>query len=244
VSAAIPPPADATCDGGDLDCGSGLLLIIREAMAPLAPGGVLEVRSREASVRVDLPAWCRLVGHALEQEREGSGGSRSFFLRKNPAAAENPLAQDLRRAQDFSWSVRVRAREPMRAEVFARNHSFTIGQPASFDTRDPAPSAIEHLLGALAADLAVGLRWRASRRGVEIRELEVNLKASSRNILVYLGMEETGDPGLAAISGRMFVDTDADEALLTEIWQDTLARSPIAATLLRGAALPIELRRA
>jgi hypothetical protein len=25
---------DATCDGGDLDCGSGLLLIIRNAMNP------------------------------------------------------------------------------------------------------------------------------------------------------------------------------------------------------------------
>ena len=28
---------DAICDGGDLDCGSGLLLII--AMQPLPPGG-------------------------------------------------------------------------------------------------------------------------------------------------------------------------------------------------------------
>jgi len=239
----LPPPA-AVCDGGDLDCGSGLLLIIREAMAPLAAGAVLEVRSREASVRADLPAWCRLVGHTLEQERPGAGGSRSFFLRKNAAAAGNSLEQDLQSARDFSWSVRVRSREPMRAEAYARNHSFTIGQPASFDTRDAAPSAIEHLLAALAADLAVGFRWRASRRGVEIRELEVNLKASSRNVLVYLGVEDAGDAGLASVSGRLFVDTDADDALLAEVWQDTLARSPVAATLLRGTPLPIELRRA
>lgn len=239
-----PPPPDAVCDGGDLDCGSGLLLIIREAMTPLAPGGVLEVRSREASVRADLPAWCRLVGHVIEHEGPGTGASHSFFLRKNAAAAGNSLEQDLRSAKDFSWSVRVRAREPMRAEAYARNHSFTIGQPASFDTKDAAPSAVEYLLAALAADLAVGLRWRASRRGVEIRELEVNLKAASRNILVYLGVEEAGDSGLAAISGRMFVDTDADDALLEELWRDTLARSPLAATLLRGTPLPIELRRA
>ena len=46
---------DAICDGGDLDCGSGLLLIIRNAMQPLPPGGVLEVRSREISVKEDLP---------------------------------------------------------------------------------------------------------------------------------------------------------------------------------------------
>src|SRR5688500_16099113 len=65
---------DAICDGGDLDCGSGLLLIIRTAMQPLPPGGVLEVRSRDISVKEDLPAWCRLVGHTLEavQPREGT----------------------------------------------------------------------------------------------------------------------------------------------------------------------------
>ena len=56
---------DAMCDGGDLDCGSGLLLIIRDAMKPLPPGGLLEVRSREISVKEDLPAWCRLTGHHL-----------------------------------------------------------------------------------------------------------------------------------------------------------------------------------
>ena len=70
------PPPDAVCDGGDLDCGSGLLLIIRNAMAPLAAGGVLEVRSRERSVREDLPAWCRMVGHGLLGLHDGGGGYR------------------------------------------------------------------------------------------------------------------------------------------------------------------------
>ena len=39
--------AKAVCDGGDLDCGSGLLLIIKKAMDPLLGGEILEVRSRE-----------------------------------------------------------------------------------------------------------------------------------------------------------------------------------------------------
>lgn len=41
----LPGVSDAVCDGGDLDCGSGLLLIIRRAMEPLGAGDVLEVRS-------------------------------------------------------------------------------------------------------------------------------------------------------------------------------------------------------
>ena len=56
---------DAVCDGGNLDCGSGLLLLIRKAVNEVPAGGVLEIRSTEISVREDLPAWCRMTGHTL-----------------------------------------------------------------------------------------------------------------------------------------------------------------------------------
>ncbi len=54
---------DRVFDGGDLDCGSGLVLLIRENMLPVPVGGVLEMRSRERTVRDDLPPWCRMSGH-------------------------------------------------------------------------------------------------------------------------------------------------------------------------------------
>lgn len=54
---------DALVDGGDMDCGSGLLLLITRAMRRLEPGQRLGVRSAEASVDVDLPVWAELVGH-------------------------------------------------------------------------------------------------------------------------------------------------------------------------------------
>jgi len=56
---------DASFDGGTLDCGNGLLLLIRRHIDPLNAGQVLEVRSREPSVADDLPAWSRLTGNAL-----------------------------------------------------------------------------------------------------------------------------------------------------------------------------------
>ncbi len=52
-------------DGGDLDCGNGLLLLIRKNIDPLPAGGLMEIRSREISVREDLPAWCRMTGNDL-----------------------------------------------------------------------------------------------------------------------------------------------------------------------------------
>ena len=59
------PFADASFDGGDLDCGNGLLLLIRQHMDPMARGQLLEFRSTEISVDEDFPAWCRMTGNEL-----------------------------------------------------------------------------------------------------------------------------------------------------------------------------------
>jgi uncharacterized OsmC-like protein/TusA-related sulfurtransferase len=243
MSASLQP--DAVCDGGDLDCGSGLLLIIREAMRPLPAGGVLEVRSRESSVAVDLPAWCRLVGHDLVASTPRESRGASYFVRKKLAHDES-LQGDLARAREHVWTVRARAKDGMGARVFARNHSFDVGQPASFDTSDAAPSAVELLLGALAGCLAVGMRWRTVRRGFEVFELEVSLRARSTDPLVFLGIAPDGEAsarsGLAGVEGRLFIDADADDSVLDELWRETLQRSPVAATLEGNVPLTIERR--
>jgi 5-methyltetrahydropteroyltriglutamate--homocysteine methyltransferase len=82
---------DVSFDGGDLDCGNGLLLLIRKHIDPMAPGALLEIRSTEMSVDEDLPAWCRLTGNRLiSWTRQGS--QRSFLIAKKPAPqAGNPL---------------------------------------------------------------------------------------------------------------------------------------------------------
>jgi uncharacterized OsmC-like protein/TusA-related sulfurtransferase len=237
----IPQP-DAMCDGGDLDCGSGLLLIIRNAMMPVPPAGVLEVRSREISVKEDLPAWCRLVGHDLLATAPGESGSTSYFIRKKMADAV--LQQDLQQAQKHVWKARVRGGGGMEARVFVRNHSFTVGQPASFDTADKAVSAVEYLLGSLGACIAVGFQWRASQRGVTVRNLEVSLQSRAENILVYLGLEDHGHPGLANLEAVVYVDSDAEQEVLSELLQDTIRRSPVTQTLKNSMAIKVEMRRA
>jgi len=81
-----PLAPDASFDGGDLDCGGGLLLLIRRHIDPLAPGGLLEIRSTEPTVEVELPAWCRLTGNELVSWTK-SGDQRSYLVSKGPLAA-------------------------------------------------------------------------------------------------------------------------------------------------------------
>ena len=79
-----PSPSQATggplgdvatmIDGGDMDCGSGLLLLITRAMRRLQPGDLLGIRSAEASVVTDLPVWAELVGHDVTADELGPYG--------------------------------------------------------------------------------------------------------------------------------------------------------------------------
>jgi tRNA 2-thiouridine synthesizing protein A len=58
------PAVDATWDAGELACGD-LLLHLRTRVEALAPGQRLRLVARDGGAPADLPAWCRLTGHAL-----------------------------------------------------------------------------------------------------------------------------------------------------------------------------------
>src|SRR6185295_2809426 len=98
-----PWDADVSFDGGDLDCGNGLLLLIRQHLDPLGPGQLLEFRSTEISVEEDFPAWCRLTGNELVSFTK-TGRQRSFLVCKGP----------------LSGRARPAARRPPPASVLAR----------------------------------------------------------------------------------------------------------------------------
>lgn len=96
------PAADAHLDGGDLDCGSGLLLLIRQHLGPLERGQVLHIRSTEKSVADDLPSWSRLTGNALlsHATEPEAGQIAHHFLVVKGSTAEREAWMALRRSQD------------------------------------------------------------------------------------------------------------------------------------------------
>jgi 5-methyltetrahydropteroyltriglutamate--homocysteine methyltransferase len=75
-------------DGGDLDCGNGLLLLIRKHIDPLEPGQLLEIKSTDATVEVELPAWCRLTRNELVSQVR-AGNVRSYLVSKGPLRSES-----------------------------------------------------------------------------------------------------------------------------------------------------------
>ena len=54
----------AQWNAGDLGCGE-LVLELRQRLEAMRPGQVLILTARDPGARADIPAWCRLTGHAL-----------------------------------------------------------------------------------------------------------------------------------------------------------------------------------
>ena len=60
--------SDAEWDAGDMGCGD-LVLELRARIEPLAPGRILKLTARDPGAPADIPAWCRMTGHALVSEQ-------------------------------------------------------------------------------------------------------------------------------------------------------------------------------
>lgn len=242
-------PVDRVFDGGDLDCGSGLVLLIRENMLQVPEGGILEMRSREPTVGGDLPPWCRMVGHEFLGELAGEGpghppGTTRYFVRRGtgePARAEAAaLEADKAKARSYEWRLRVRASGHLESTAYCRNFSFVAGQPASFEEQDRHPSSVELLLGSLGTALATGFASEIARAGLAVDDVELTVRGQLGNPLAHLGLGE-GDPGLVRVQVRCFATTMDDEAAVRAAWDRTVERSPVAVTLARATELELKL---
>jgi uncharacterized OsmC-like protein len=138
----------------------------------------------------------------------------------------------------------VRWRGGLASQVAVRNHAFRVGQPASFDTQDAAPSALEYLLGALGAALAAGIAWRLSRARLELRALEVLVRGRCANILGYLGLDDSGHPGLAGLEVQVYLDAEGEPARLDELVRESVARCPVTQSLERAVPVKVQWRSA
>jgi TusA-related sulfurtransferase len=235
------PSPDHMFDGGDLDCGSGLVLLIRENMLRTPVGGVLEMRSRERTVADDLPPWCRMVGHDYLGSQPGDGCTR-YFMRRGQARVreeEQALAEDKNQARNYEWRLRIRATGHLKSTVYCRNFAWDSGQPASFEEKDAHPCGVEQLFGALGAALCSGYATECSMAGLEVDDIEITVRGRLHNVLAHLGLED-GDPAVSAIDIKCFASTLDDPALAEAAWNRAVSRSPVAATLAKATILNIK----
>jgi tRNA 2-thiouridine synthesizing protein A len=88
-------PVAATLDAGEQNC-AVLILNVRKAIMPLAPGAVLAVVAYDPSAQVDLRCWCDMTGHGYLGMQD-HGNHATYYLRKRgDPHGEDPGLRQLR----------------------------------------------------------------------------------------------------------------------------------------------------
>jgi len=136
---------------------------------------------------------------------------------------------------------RVRWLNGLKFKAFVRNHSFMVDEPAHLTGEDTSPNSVEYVLGAYGSCLATGFVMNATQRGITVRNLEVALESTQNNVFTFLGISSDGHPGFEEITAKLYVQADADEATLREIWDHTVATSPVHNSLTRTVTIKPEV---
>ncbi|MEM0439608.1 MAG: OsmC family protein, partial [Sulfolobales archaeon] len=127
-------------------------------------------------------------------------------------------------------------------KTYIRDHSFAVSEPQDIGGLDTGPRAIEYVLGALGACYATGFVFNATKRGVKIRNLEISLEGELDNLLVFLGLSSQGHPGYRRIYAKAYIDAEADEKTIKEIWEETVRTSPVGNTLIKNVEITPEAK--
>lgn len=129
----------------------------------------------------------------------------------------------------------------LKFKTYVRNHVFLVDEPAHLAGEDESPNSMEYVLGAYGACLATGFVLNASQRGVEIHNLEVAVDSTQNNVFTFLGVEDQGHPGFDTIRAKLFVQADADEETIRQIWIQTVDTSPVHNSLTRTVTIEPEM---
>ena len=170
----------------------------------------------------------------------------------------NRIQGDNRDMDTSHWKLRVTSTESGATRVSMRRHQFTVGKPVDFDMEASHVSALEYVLGALAAEIVGGgrgwgggpraaevvggLRVFAKRRRIEIDHVEAVVDGQLEHAMAYLEVVgESGRPRLSGVSIKVYVASPQGETVVRRLWAETLERLPLVRTLGRALDLQIEL---
>ena len=236
------PKPDHVFDGGAMDCGSGLILLIRQNMLEVPVGGILEIRSNEPTVESELPPWCRMVGHThVGTVKTKENAWRHWVQRGGETKSEQAgLESDIQKAQAFKWSMRARRSTDLETTLYSRNFSWKSAASIDFDRTGKLPSSLEQFLGALLSDVMNCLALRCSRNGITLDELEGTLNATLNNTLAAVGMDES-EAVVDKIKLVIYVTSPATESEIRHALDVALADSAAYGTMRKSCEIESRL---
>jgi len=157
------------------------------------------------------------------------------IIREQASDADKQAELNVRRARAL-WT------RGLKVKVFCGRASFKVDEPVEPTTAVESPTAIEYVLGGLAACVAIGFIYNATLQGIQVDGLEVVAEGKINNILTFLGLSREGHAGFDEIMLKLYVRASASEEALMKVLEYSVATSPVANTMTRWVSLRTELK--
>lgn len=113
-------------------------------------------------------------------------------------------------------------------------------EPAVLLGTDQAPNAVETLLHALASCLAVGFVYNAAAKGIEVRDLELEVEGDL-DLHGFLGLSEDTRAGFEGIQVRYSLESNVPREQLVELCEHVQRTSPLLDMLSNPVPVSISL---
>lgn len=139
-----------------------------------------------------------------------------------------------------TWTARTTWTGAFTSRSEARGHGPIFSdEPELLAGGNTAANPVEYVLAALGSCLAVGYAAAAAARGIELRDLEIELSGTI-DLRVFLGLED-GHAGYDRIEAVARVDSDAADADLQALHEHVIRTSPVGNTIERPVTLDARL---
>lgn len=138
------------------------------------------------------------------------------------------------------WSSVTTWKGGFRCENEIRSHRVNMDEPEQLGGTDTAPNMVEQVLAAYGSCLTVGYTMNASVRGINIRELRVEVEGDL-DLAGFFGLSDDVPPGFSSVRTKVFLDADAGEDELSALHEHVLRTSPVGSILSRPLGVSTEL---
>lgn len=138
------------------------------------------------------------------------------------------------------WNAVTTWKGGFECESKIRDHTIHMNEPEALGGTDTAPNMVETVLAAYGSCLTVGYTLNAALRGIEIRDLRIELDGDL-HLAGFFGLSNEVPAGFSDIRAQVYLDADADPEQLQALHEHVLKTSPVGSILAEPLNVSTEL---
>jgi uncharacterized OsmC-like protein len=160
-----------------------------------------------------------------------------------PVAAVSGLVDVVQQEPDkgqTKWNAVTTWKGGFDCESKIRDHTIHMNEPDALGGTDTAPNMVETVLAAYGSCLTVGYTMNAALRGIEIKDLKVEVEGDL-DLAGFFGISEEVPAGFKDVRAIVHLDADASQEELQALHDHVLKTSPVGCILTKPLKVSTEL---